>query len=100
MAETNWKKHDRQRPPCSNCGTLLYDKCWGNGGWVATEQATGKSHGPEDCVVMLKAQLVDSRRKAFEEVQAILVQPELWEERVRRALSLVTEYLTRPSAGT
>jgi hypothetical protein len=39
---------------------------------------------------------VEGRRAAFEEVQAILVRPELWEERVRLALSLVTEYLTRP----
>lgn len=59
----DWKKHDRQRPPCSNCGTPLYDKCWGNGGWVATEQATGKAHGPEDCVVVLKAQLLAERAK-------------------------------------
>ena len=91
-----WKKQDRQRPPCPDCGTLLYEKFWGNGGWAPTEQSTGKTHGPEDCVVMLKAQLVQARLDAFAEVQAILVQPETWEERVRRALSLVTEYLTRP----
>jgi hypothetical protein len=30
----DWKKQDRQRPPCPNCGTLLYDKFWGNGGWA------------------------------------------------------------------
>ena len=39
------------------------------------------------------------RKAAFEEVQAILVQPEMWEERVRRALTLVTEYLTRPESA-
>jgi hypothetical protein len=52
---------DRQRPPCHDCGALLYDKFWGNGGWVPTEQFTGKAHGPEDCVVMLKAQLLAER---------------------------------------
>jgi hypothetical protein len=39
-----------------------------------------------------------AKRAAFEEVQAILVQPESWEERARRALALVTEYITRPEA--
>lgn len=34
--------------------------------------------------------------KGVKTVQAILVRPLLWEERVRLALSLVTEYLTRP----
>lgn len=38
----------------------------------------------------------EGRRKAFEEVQAILIQPEHCEDLVCRALSLVTEYLTRP----
>ena len=42
----------------------------------------------------------EGRRAAFEEVQAVLVQPELWEERVRRALAMVTEYLTRPPSAT
>lgn len=36
------------------------------------------------------------RKEALAEVQAILVRPELWEERVRQALAFVTEELTRP----
>jgi len=66
-----WEKQDRQRPPCPDCGTLLYEKFWGNGGWAPTEQSTGKTHGPEDCVVMLKAQLAGARVAAIRECIAV-----------------------------
>ena len=34
-----WEKRDRACPPCPDCGTELYEKFWGNGGWVRTEKA-------------------------------------------------------------
>jgi hypothetical protein len=50
-----WKKHDRACPPCRDCGTELYEKFWGNGGWAATEKATDKTHDYSDCVKVLRA---------------------------------------------
>ena len=49
-----WNKHDRACPPCPDCGTELYEKFWGNGGWAKTEIATDRGHGPDDCVKRLK----------------------------------------------
>ena len=46
-----------------------------------------------DCVAHFRHH---ARRAAFEDVQAILVKDETWEERVRNALKLTTEHLTRP----
>lgn len=40
-----WKKQDRPCPPCPHCGAELYDKFWGNGGWVPTEKGTDHVHG-------------------------------------------------------
>jgi ssDNA-binding Zn-finger/Zn-ribbon topoisomerase 1 len=53
----SWKKHDRPCEPCPDCGTELYEKFWGNGGWVRTEKATDKTHHESDCVRVLKAKL-------------------------------------------
>jgi hypothetical protein len=64
---------------CLDCGTPMCRRC-------AKEHFAQHRRADEN----------KGRRVAFEEVQAILVRPELWEERVRLALSLVTEYLTRP----
>jgi hypothetical protein len=53
-------EHVATRKPClscADCGTELYEKFWGNGGWAPTETATGKTHGPEDCVKVLRAKL-------------------------------------------
>ena len=50
---------DRTHPPCTNCGAELYDRFWGNGGWAATEVATNKAHGPEDCVKVLRARVAE-----------------------------------------
>ena len=55
-----WKKQDRPCPPCPDCGVELYEKFWGNGGWVSTERETAdstrpsKAHGPSDCVKVLR----------------------------------------------
>jgi hypothetical protein len=53
----DWKTRDRPRPPCVGCGEELYDKFYGGGGWVPTEQATDKTHSDRDCVKVLKAKL-------------------------------------------
>jgi hypothetical protein len=51
-----WKHHDRPCPPCADCGAELYEKFWGNGGWVKTEKGTvTKTHGERDCVRRLVA---------------------------------------------
>jgi hypothetical protein len=50
-----WKKQDRPRPPCSDCGAELYEKFWGNGGWVPTEKGSDKAHGPTDCIKRMSA---------------------------------------------
>ena len=50
-----WKSRDRERPPCPNCGTELYDQFWGNGGWAAADKATDKFHNERDCIRVLKA---------------------------------------------
>lgn len=58
-----WRKQDRPCPPCPDCGTELYERFWGNGGWARTERATDKDHGPGDCVKRLRAllrEMVDS----------------------------------------
>ena len=52
-----WKKKDRECPPCSDCGTDLYEKFWGNGGWAQTEMATEQTHGKGTCVAVLKRKL-------------------------------------------
>ncbi len=57
MSREVWKKHDRERPSCPDCGAELFDAFWGNGGWVPTEKDTDRTHGPEDCVRRLKAKL-------------------------------------------
>ena len=51
--------------------------------------------GVSQDVIDLRARLATAEN-VVAEVQMILAAPELWEERVRRALALVTEYLTRP----
>lgn len=51
---SSWEDQDRLCPPCPDCGTELYEKFWGNGGWSKTDKATNRSHGPEDCVRVLK----------------------------------------------
>ena len=52
----DWKQHDRPCPPCEDCGTFLYEKFWGNGGWTKTDM-NGKAHSPSDCVVGLRTRL-------------------------------------------
>lgn len=57
-----WKKQDRPCPPCPDCGTELYEKFWGNGGWVRTDKATDRTHIPDDCVRVLKAKLAKAKK--------------------------------------
>jgi hypothetical protein len=52
-----WKKQDRPCDPCPDCGAELYDKFWGNGGWVKTDKINGHTHGSVDCVRVLKLRL-------------------------------------------
>ena len=52
-----WEKQDRECPPCKDCGTEMYEKFWGNGGWAQTEKATKQTHGKETCVAVLKSKL-------------------------------------------
>lgn len=52
-----WEKQDRPCAPCGKCGAVLYEKFWGNGGWVPTDTATLRPHGADDCVVRLSARL-------------------------------------------
>lgn len=93
---SEWKTHNRPRPPCQNCGTELYDKFWGNGGWVPTEVGEGeRMHTERDCVKVMRSKLAD-RLAILDGVQRILTSQEGWEERARRALALVTDYLTAP----
>jgi hypothetical protein len=40
-----WKQHDRPCPPCPHCGAELYEKFWGNGGWVPSDVGTDHAHG-------------------------------------------------------
>lgn len=51
-----WRKQDRPCPPCADCGVALYEKFWGNGGWVKTDMHD-KAHTSDDCVVGLRARL-------------------------------------------
>jgi hypothetical protein len=72
-----WKKQDRSCPPCPDCGTALYEKFLGNGGWVLTEMETSdsnrlsKAHEPSDCVRVLRAKFTrfiaayESMRRRF-----------------------------------
>jgi hypothetical protein len=57
-----WKQHDRPCEPCRFCGAELYDKFWGNGGWVPTEKATDNAHG--NCIRFVKGRL-DAARAAL-----------------------------------
>ena len=49
-----WKKQDRPCPPCEDCGTFLYEKFWGNGGWAKTEIGNDEPHDSSDCVKVLR----------------------------------------------
>lgn len=51
------KKHDRPCAPCTNCGTELYEKFWGNGGWAKTDKVTNEGHGQDECIKVLQADL-------------------------------------------
>jgi len=53
-----WKKHDRPCEPCPDCGAELYEKFWGNGGWVTTDKETEHTHGASDCVQELRRHIV------------------------------------------
>ena len=57
-----WKKHDRPCRPCADCGEPLYEKFWGNGGWVKTSIATERAHHSDDCVIRLKRQLEELKK--------------------------------------
>jgi len=62
--------------------------------WQLHERLVRMMTTPEEVQALVDEYIfvrAEARRAAFAEVQAILVQPEMWEERVRRALSLVTE---------
>jgi hypothetical protein len=48
-----WKKRDRPCPPCPHCGAELYEKFWGNGGWVPTDKKTEEVHSARECVEVL-----------------------------------------------
>ena len=48
-----------------------------------------------DLIVFMRERAVASR-VTLELIQAALVAPDLWEERVRRVLAIVTKYLTSP----
>jgi hypothetical protein len=55
----SWKEHDRPCPPCPHCGAEIYEKFWGNGGWVKTEVGPDeKAHSDAGCVKRLKARIV------------------------------------------
>jgi len=49
-----WKKHDRPCAPCADCGAMLYETFWGQGGWAKTDKATNKVHSERDCIINLK----------------------------------------------
>ena len=53
----HWKKHDRPRPPCTNCGAELYEKFWGGGGWAKTDKSTDEAHSERDCIVRLHGRM-------------------------------------------
>jgi hypothetical protein len=59
-----WKKQDRPCPPCPDCGVELYEKFWGNGGWVGSDKDTDKAHEALDCVRVLSAK-VDRMKSAL-----------------------------------
>jgi hypothetical protein len=48
---------DRTRDPCPECGEELYDKYYGNAGWMPTEKSTGRTHHTDDCVRRLYKEL-------------------------------------------
>jgi hypothetical protein len=56
VSREHWKKHDRPRPPCPDCGTELYDQFWGNGGWAPAEKATDDLHSERKCIIVLKGE--------------------------------------------
>ena len=78
------------------------------GEWIRQHQADTDEEAAKALLVLVDdAYILGTRRavqkaadfaRALEEIQAILIQPELWEERVRRALTLVTDYITKPEA--
>ena len=56
-----WKSQDRECPPCSHCGEVLYEKFWGNGGWQRTSKATDQAHGASDCIKRMALELKTTR---------------------------------------
>ena len=66
-----WKKQDRACPPCPDCGTELYEKFWGNGGWMPTEKATERAHGPSACVPKLRLRVIELEAQLLDSAQAI-----------------------------
>jgi hypothetical protein len=85
---------DRARPPCPNCGTFLYDKYYGQGGWAPTDLATGNGHFESDCVRVLKAQLAaerDDRRRALRKMDELTLGTQTLEEGVAAPVDMVRD---------
>jgi len=73
-------------------------RCDTCGAYVGCEVPNcSRAHTCPKCARGASTSISEGRRKAFEEVQALLVQDLPWEERGRNVLALVTEYLTRPA---
>ena len=101
-----WKKQDRECAPCKNCGTELYEKFWGNGGWAPTEKLTERFHDDSRCVRALRAQHVTPLRaqvRAFHVamgVPADAMKPTIVaDERVRLRAALIAEEFAETMAA-
>lgn len=55
----HWKKQDRPCPPCPHCGAELYEKFWGNGGWVPSDVGTDNAHG--NCIRIVSKRLTKTK---------------------------------------
>jgi hypothetical protein len=56
MSES-WKIHDRPCPPCPYCGAELYERFFGNGGWVPSDKSSGYAHG--NCIKVVAKRVKD-----------------------------------------
>lgn len=68
----SWQKQDRDRAPCTHCGTPLRDLSYGNGGWAPHEIESGRSHADRQCIEVLCERLKDHE----EQIDTIVLQRE------------------------
>jgi len=77
---------------CERCGGRLPYEAYGD---KPDKSYQERDHTKKECIAVLQARC-GAMKATLEAVHGELVKPNVWEERVRLALSRVTEFLTRP----